>query len=447
MEMPAFVTNPNPKLFQSSHYVVLDFETTNLDKGDPLNPANKLILACWGVFRDGNVKWKHLYNTDGIELRLGELVDDIMSADFWIAHNTKFEAGWLRRCGYELGAKLAFCTQIAEYVIAGNRGWTLGLDVICQRRGLGGKESLVSKLIKKGICPSIIPKSWLIKYCYLDIELCHKLFVKQITELFSNGLEKAFYSRSLVTQPLVDIESKGLKLDETRVRAVHAKYSRQRTEALTALYSNFGHINFNSDKQVSELLFGSLKFAPPKDARGKEMVTGSGKISVAAPALLRLNATNKHQRLFLELFKQYTEADGMLSKYMDKMLACCDEDGGVMFGQFNQTVTDTHRLSSTGKKYKIQLQNIARHLKPLFTVRNEGWQLGEADESQLEYRAAVDVAGDVAGLNDILNKVDVHALSRDIIFPHWSEEPEDVQKDLRTASKASTFKPLTKLVA
>lgn len=421
----------------------MDFETTNLDKGDPINPANKLILACWEVWRDGECTTKHLYNEEGIEYHLAELVTDIEESDFWVAHNAKFEAQWLARCGYKLGSKLAFDTQIAEYVIAGNRNWTLSLDEIAKRRLGDQKESIVSKLIKGGISSESIPKSWLVKYCLKDVELTRKLFVQVREQLKKDGLLACFYSRSLATQVLADIETKGLQLDCDRVNKLHHKYTKMRTVALAQLYSNFGEINFNSDKQVRKLLFEDLKFPPPLDTRGKPMVTPKGgELAVSAPALARLKAKNKKQQLFLELFQQYTEADGMLSKYLDKMKTCCDEDEGILYGQFNQTVTDTHRLSSTGKKYKIQLQNIARHLKPVFKTRNAGWMLGEADESQLEYRAAVDMARDKAGLADILNKVDVHYLTRDVLFPHWKEEPEDVQKELRTAAKASTFKPL-----
>ena len=440
--MPDFVLNPNPILYLQNDYVVVDFETTNLDKGDALNKDNRLILAVWAVVKGDSITWKHLYDSDGIEYKLGELVDDIENAGFWAAHNTKFEAAWLRRCGYILGSKPSYCTQIGDYILAGNRGWKLSLEAVAQRRGFGGKDSLVSVLIKGGICPTTIPNKWLIRYCYKDVELCNDILKIQRLELRDNGLLPCFWSRNIVTQVLIDLENKGLQLDEKRVLKIYEKYVNQSKEALSKMFTEFGNINFNSPKQLQKLLFEDLKFKPAKDHKGKDMVTPSGGLATSAPALARLTANTKKQQLFLELYSAYSKADDILSKYLTKMVDCCKENNGVLYGQFNQTITDTHRLSSSGKHYKIQLQNIPRMLKPVFKARTEGWNLAEADESQLEYRAAVDMARDEAGAEDIRNKVDVHALTRDVMFPHWMDENKTVQDELRTAAKAYTFKPL-----
>ena len=80
-----------------------------------------------------------------------------------------------------------------------------------------------------------------------------------------------------------------------------------------------------------------------------------------------------------------------------------DVEQGVFFAQFNQCVTKTHRLSSSGIKRtfshlqddkgkditkSVQFQNFSRQFKPLFVPRKKGWLMGEADGSQLEFRVA-----------------------------------------------------------
>jgi DNA polymerase I-like protein with 3'-5' exonuclease and polymerase domains len=137
-----------------------------------------------------------------------------------------------------------------------------------------------------------------------------------------------------------------------------------------------------------------------------------------------------------------------MTKALDKFEACVTETGdNLLYAQLNQTITATHRLSSTGRNYSTQFQNLHRIFKPLFSPRYEGWKLGEADEAQLEYRVAVFLGQDEAGMHDIANNVDAHAFTAS--FTHakeWDEVKDDlkseVRKAIRTDAKADTFKPL-----
>ena len=47
--LPWFLKEPRPEVFSdpASKYVVLDFETTVLDKGSALTSDNRLVLAVW----------------------------------------------------------------------------------------------------------------------------------------------------------------------------------------------------------------------------------------------------------------------------------------------------------------------------------------------------------------------------------------------------------------
>ena len=82
-ELPGWVSTPDPALYWSSNYVVLDFETTTRFKGSPLDDGNRIILACWSV-GGGTVK-----STFGTEYDQGELVEACKRSDFIVAHNAK----------------------------------------------------------------------------------------------------------------------------------------------------------------------------------------------------------------------------------------------------------------------------------------------------------------------------------------------------------------------
>ena len=91
-------------------YLVLDWETTNLEFGSPLNEENKIVLGCWKlVLPDGTIRDKYRF---GDEYEMQSLLDDIDYVNkhrgFIVAHNLKFELQWLKRCGLCSHAKRAF---------------------------------------------------------------------------------------------------------------------------------------------------------------------------------------------------------------------------------------------------------------------------------------------------------------------------------------------------
>lgn len=446
--LPNFVENPNPEIYRSNNYVVLDFETTNIDKGNPCVEDNGLVLSCWNVVKDGIRTRK---SVRGSEFEVEELVNDIDDSDFLVAHNAKFELGWLERCGYDIGSRPVYCSQIAEYVIAGNRKWgqMASLNECLKRRGMGQKEDSVSMLIKAGVCPSEIHEDWLLEYCIADVDLCEQLFLDQRKFLYKYGLAPVFYSRCLLTPVLTDIERNGMVVDGSRVRSILDRSLEDLHVLEGEMIKLTGGINMNSPKQFAEFLFLKLKFRIPRDHRKQEMLTKTcndifpeGQPATNADAIGQLRARTKKQERFLEIYTEYNNLSTVISKYLQKLMDCADENDGLLLGQFNQTKTMTHRLSSSGKVYKIQFQNMARWLKPVFTCRHEGWLIQEADQGQLEYRIAVDRARDTQGLADITNGVDSHSFTAEYLYDGYKAMEGSEKKHYRTLAKAHTFKPL-----
>lgn len=375
-KLPSFLTAPNTSLYLKDDYVVLDFETTNLDKGSPYNKDNKLVLSCWTVVKNGTITKRKSYEN---EFNLEELVNDVNCAEFLVAHNAKFELSWLERCGYKVSQKPVWCTQVAEHVISGNRQWRVGLNECCARRGWESKEDLVSRMIKSGVCPSTIPRKWLLKYCEKDVELCQRLFLHQRDFIFKHGLENVTYCRMLLTPVLADIERFGMMLDADRVSFLFETYTAKLHKLESQFAAMTGGINAGSGQQMAEYLFEMLGFPIPKDYRGEEMRTPTGRPKTDTDAISALRPRNKAQRDFLALYKEISKTSDLLSKYLTKMQQCCDENKGLLRASLNQTRTQSHRLSSTGGNYSIQFQNIQRELKGVIKARKFEWKVGECD--------------------------------------------------------------------
>ena len=94
----------------AASFMVLDFETTNLEKGSPLNPENSIVLSCWTIYHpDGTKESKHIF---GDEYSIAELLEDVNSVSFVVAQNSKFEMQWLKRAGLDLRTVLFYDTML-----------------------------------------------------------------------------------------------------------------------------------------------------------------------------------------------------------------------------------------------------------------------------------------------------------------------------------------------
>lgn len=440
--LPAHIRGPAPSSFLSDNYVVLDFETTTEEFGTPHNPNNSLLCACW--IAGPSHPFAGSYKSIGNEFDMGALREHVELADFVVAHNAKFELGWLERCGIDLKDQVAFCTKIGEKVIAGNRPWSLYLDDCVKRRGFGAKDD-VGRLIRLGVDTVDIPMRWLVHYCMKDVELTERLFLDQREQMKRDGLLPVAWTRNILTPVLYDIERYGLVLDTERVEKTY-QYFKAREEKLEAEWMELtGGVNVRSPKQKQELLYDTLKIPLPKNDMGEVMTTDTGAVSTDVAALGKLKPKTKQAKAVVQKLLDLNSVKQSLSKYVDKLKECADTEG-VLRAEFNQTVASSHRLSSTGRRFKIQLQNFQRRFRPLVHPRKEGWSIGDGDASGIEFRTAVDLAKDAQGRKDIEEGADIHAFTASIIFGD-SWDPDAPSKsggnaELRYRAKAHTFKPL-----
>lgn len=432
--VPDFFRNPDPTIYLGGNYAVIDFECTNHDKGSAVDPRNRLILAVCRLgpdhpqALDGRPESRThiLFGSEYAQQRLLGLIGE---ADFIVAHNAKFELQWLRRCGADLKAILPYCTQIGEYVRSGNRRWRLSLESVARRFEVGYKSGMVSAMIKGGVCPSEIPEDLLAEYCSKDVELTEAVFLKQREELKNNELLPVTYCRNLFTPVLADIEFEGMQLDRERVIQEFESVSREFNETKQLLDEITGGVNQNSPKQLREYLFSTLGFEPVRDYRGNPILTPSGHYATGKEIIGQLVPSTDEQRRFIDVYKRMLPLKRR-EQLLGTLKECVENDNGELYAVFNQTVTQTHRISSSGRKYGIQFQNFPRRLKPLFRARRDDCLVVEGDAPQLEFRVAVDLGNDERGYKAICTGVDVHRLTSEVMGLG------------RTAAKPYTFKPL-----
>lgn len=122
--------------------------------------------------------------------------------------------------------------------------------------------------------------------------------------------------------------------------------------------------------------------------------------------------------------------------------------GDYVHPSFNQTVTATGRLSSSNPNFHNMPRGGTFEIKRCIRSRWPEGEILEADYRQLEYRVAVELGRDKLGLADVLNGVDAHRFTAEVIFADGDTEKYEAysagdKKKYRQASKPHTFKPLT----
>lgn len=427
MKLPTHLTNPDPNIYLSDNWLVLDFETD----GFPVDPKAKVVLT---GYKKKNQPYKYFFGT---EYDLADLHNELDGCDFVVAQHAKFELQWLIRSGYDISRLVVFDTLLAEYVLLGNRYGPKDLDSLGEKYVGKRKGGLVSALFSGGTVSSDIPRRWLVEYNERDLDLTEGVFIAQREELKRLRLLPVFFTRCLTTIPLADIELRGICLDHNRVKEKLGEVEKELYVARRQL-DTFSQINWNSTKQVRELLYGQLGFAELLDFRGEVSKTHTGLARTDAAAISGLRATTEKQQSFKSAFLDYRKLD-LAHGNLSKLQECCVSDGGILFASYNQAVTQTHRLSSSGKKYKFQFQNIDRSFKRLFRARRNGWSVGEADGRQLEFRVAVHLGNDKQGLKDVRDGFDVHRNTAAVLN---RIKLEDVTTEQRYNAKPRTFKPL-----
>ena len=466
------VEQPDPGYYFSENYVVLDFETdtSHGDYGSAVHPDNGLLLACWRVRTETTCRDKHKW---GSEFEQHELIEDILAADFLVAHNAKYELMWLRRCGLPLEDVLVFDTKLGEYVLLGNRAsgsddgmkkLSTSLDMCCRRRGWEIKDPVVDTMIHNGINPVSIPRPWLQGRCEQDVDTTERLFLDQRKRLTETGRLAVLYTRCLLTPVLSDLEFQGMALDCERVDEEYETYTGRLGELQGELDALTGGINWRSPNQVAEYVYDVLGFAEKRNRSGEPIRNKANKAfpngapKTDADTLASLTAKTADQRKFLKLRKEIGKVGSALSKNLEFFKGVCKEMGGVFYAVFNQANTATHRLSSSGistmfemfdKAKGVQFQNLPRIFKRLFRAKRKGWLMGETDGSQLEFRVAAHLGHCEKAKDIIVHNKDVHSLSMKVKYDlddaglaQLHEENPKKFKLWRTDSKSWTFQPL-----
>jgi DNA polymerase I-like protein with 3'-5' exonuclease and polymerase domains len=433
-----------------------------------------------------------------------------------VGHNIKFDMNWLKSQHLDLHDVRIWDTQIAEYMLCGQRkDMSYSLNAACQRRDIELKQDAVKTYWEAGINTDKIPLHILSPYLAQDIKITAELFKKQYAEArvhVNKNFMKLLRLRCDTLHIITDMELNGMAFDRVTAEQWTKKFRKDLESSTNMLLSIFGQddINLDSGPELSACLYGgklkrtrkvpyvytknvivkepykymyrsgkrkgqivtkyknrTLKmltcrprnvdyevpvkgvgFTPPKGSEtategvyqtNKDVLrqlTCSGKRGLPAvdkKEVIRLLMHRSKIEKFVNTFEGKKQDTGLYYK-ADRNI------DGYLHPLYNQTVTSTGRLSSSGD---MNGQNTARSgqddegfsnpMKACFPSRLKGGSIVVGDLAQLEWRIAAWLSQDPVMIAEIKSGVDIHAKNAQDIFG-------DVK--YRQVSKIKTFRSL-----
>lgn len=259
-------------------------------------------------------------------------------------------------------------------------------------------------------------------------------FVSRMRDIVSAQLEiiKARSQTELLydiefplTVVLADMENCGFLVDSAELERYSDRLTLEIKELEKKIHELAGEqFNINSPKQLGVILFEKLGLP-----HGKKIRSG---YSTSAEILQKLSGRHEIVDAILE-YRKYVK---LKNTYCDGLLKLID-DGGRIHTSFQQTVTQTGRISST----EPNLQNIpvrtelGRELRNMFAAK-DGCVLADADYSQIELRVLAHIAHDKTMQQAFLNDADIHTVTAASVFG----VPDDfVTPEMRRLAKAVNF--------
>lgn len=356
---------------------MIDLETTTHDKGNPYNFDNYVVTV--GIYND---EVKKVFDLVSNPKDLKELKEIVESTDIIVGFNLKFDMTWLRKLGIDTSNITYWDCQAVEYKITGHRYpiTEMSLDACLKRYGLPTKIDKIAEYWAQGIQTDDIPRKELIEYNLKDVEVTWKLYLKQL-EIMQPVDYPICQLANEDIKVLMDIEWNGLLFDdEQAIKDIESNEALvEKTTAELNKLHNVPHFNWNSGPHLSAFLYGGIISGTVKEpigvyksgARKGEIKFGNKEVEYR---LKRRYKPDKRQKTKKEGVYSTSEEwlnrlpeDGpgaaiklirRLSKVNSTFLANnigFIRQDGLIHANFNNTLTNTGRLSSSSPNLQNQL--------------------------------------------------------------------------------------------
>jgi DNA polymerase-1 len=250
-------------------------------------------------------------------------------------------------------------------------------------------------------------------------------------------LEKELQERMLtglfndLEMPLVGVlarmESAGIKLDLSVLKKLSHDIEKRLIKLIEEIYSESGtQFNINSPKQLRDVLFEKLKLPVVKKSK-----TGP---STDEEVLRKLADKHKLPALLLE----YRQLMKLKNTYIDTLPTLVDKETARVHASFNQTATETGRLSSSSPNLQnIPIKtDIGSNIRRAIIASGPDNYLLSCDYSQIELRILAHLSGDKNLILAFKKNLDMHRATASLIY---GLDEAQVSEAMREVAKRVNF--------
>ncbi|MCK5259788.1 MAG: DNA polymerase I [Candidatus Omnitrophica bacterium] len=261
-----------------------------------------------------------------------------------------------------------------------------------------------------------------------EAQVLKRLYPLLASELEEKLLGQLFEDIEMpLAQVLYKIEAHGVNLDRALLKKLSKDCAEKIDELTATLYTMAGEeFNLNSPKQLSHILFDKLKLPVIKKTK-----TGFS----TNESVLTLLADD---HAFPSVVLEYRQLAKLKSTYIDALPKLINARTGRLHAQFNQTGTETGRLSSS----QPNLQNIpirtelGRQIRKAIIPSSKDLIMIAADYSQIELRILAHLSGDENLIKAFRQGEDIHDFTASLIF---EVDEKDVTPQMRNSAKRVNF--------
>lgn len=404
-----------PELFEtmcneilSAEIISFDTETTSQD------PLTTTLVGISFSVRDGEAWFipfhKHSISEEDLRRRLRDI---FTGKQLKGGQNIKFDILALKSIGIDVRQPL-FDTMIASYIVRPDRQHNL--DSLA-REYLGYEKISYTDLVghkKNQIDIRDVDPNTLMRYACEDADITLQVWKKLRSELENINASKLCTE---IEFPLIEVlaamEHSGVAIDTAFLRELSKHMSYERRALREKIVQEAGvSFNINSTQQLSRVLFEELGLPPVKKTK-----TG---FSTDTSVLERLKGVHP----IVELILEYRQLTKLQTTYVDALPKLINQHTGKVHTSFNQTITQTGRLSSSNPN----LQNIpirtelGKSIRKAFIPSSSKHVIMSSDYSQIELRIMAHLSKDEGLLAAFHNKEDIHATTAAKIFDVPFEE-------------------------
>lgn len=389
--------------------LAFDVETTASPKCFPWIEGAYLVSA--SIAReDGTVRswlFNHPEAKQSQRQSIDELREELYAAKRIVAHNAKFDLLWLLQYGIDINPLKIFCTQVAEYLLCGQRcdKGSLTLGELSKKYGITDKIDKVKIFWESGYETDEIPASILLPYGEQDCINALTLYQRQSDEIVRQNLTALCTLQMELSKVLATIEFNGMLVDRHLVSKYGEDYGNQIRDIdgrILEILSTSGidkeSFNINSKEQLSAALYGGyirqegteVVEKPRKDGSirtyvrkcvrdiripglgfrpaDKSETAKEGIYSTDLETLKSLKCSTPEQKQLIELLTEKSRLSKLKSTYFDGIQERMQEDGRI-HPSLNQTIARTGRLTSSNPNGQNFPRGSTGPVKKIFVTR------------------------------------------------------------------------------